>query len=1179
MTQDGQARPGGAGQKRRPYQDTDLPIQKILPSVLHHCRSGADLVLQAPTGAGKTTVVPLALLDSGLVEGKIIVLQPRRITCISVAKRMAELWGDALGETVGYRIRHECIVSNRTQIEVVTEGVLVRHLALNPELEGIGCICFDEFHERSIESDLSFALCAHLKRQRRLRARLLIMSATFGNLTERVADLLDNAQTLISEGRCFPVEVFYRPVLKLKDWEPQGPHRFADLVAQQVEEALEEHPGDVLVFVPGEREIMYVWIALNNKGIGDGQRPKNLVPWAHRLIDNSKVDLSRKIQVSPLYGTMETHEQDSVLQAKEGWRKVILATPIAESSLTVPSVRIVVDTGLRRTKVVDPRTSLSSMQTVPLSLAAAEQRRGRAGRVAEGVCYRLWSEEEHAHLEENDTPEMHREDLSTSVLSLALAGHGTNQEINALPWLDAPRMESVGQARELLQRLQVLVSRPGGVWEITERGRRVSQLPVHPRIGHMVLQAQAVSDSFARDACDLAALLEEKEVLRGGRQMHGVNLEARMDALQDARGTTVLHTIRARVLKASEQLQTLAKLRKVEAGKAQRDWERKAMCVLVAWAFPELLAEAVPPKEDGARKRGRPYALQCGSEVFVEHKDALAEHELLTVASATNGKVFWAMPATAPLLKDFGIDAQHPVEHKVLTRCDATLSMPEVRRFLIGQDSTVNSEEELIALLGSQPNEFPPRDVTDLMWDLARTQPAQPRSHSGLLVDLLHRIVLWRREEFAVTELAEVACALASARVHEPEGFHQLGEAIYPNLQALPVDNEGGNLCSLLWAFSEAGILHGALFDALVERAVELMVQFQPKVLSDVRTTCFWSFRRASASSWGRGDARQGGRRDFASSEFYDRLVPRLLEKIDQIHPISCVYLMWSFAKPMVLCEELFNAVASRVIPEVQSLDRCALAMFAWNYAYINHDVPEVYQASAKEALRPARLEELTPRDLANLMRAFAKAGVREVELMQALSEHGCGLLRDGIDQKCYRRPMKSLAREIYEEDFSAVDGMVDAFDMVSLAEMLSSFADQQYVHHDFLSLADEYMMEGLRQPKRDVETFLRFPQVFARALVSRARAYVDVSGRELFQQAMPHVVRSLKELKAPDVLSLVVAWAMLGPRDPDILAAFESRLWELDGRWPIDEAEVSAAQWAFKELDLNRQLLQRLSS
>ncbi|CAK9079832.1 Uncharacterized protein SCF082_LOCUS38092, partial [Durusdinium trenchii] len=167
---------------------------------------------------------------------------------------------------------------------------------------------------------------------------------------------------------------------------------------------------------------------------------------------------------------------------------------------------------------------------------------------------------------------------------------------------------------------------------------------------------------------DLAALLEEKEVLRGGRQMHGVNLEARMDALQDARGTTVLHTIRARVLKASEQLQTLAKLRKVEAGKAQRDWERKAMCVLVAWAFPELLAEAVPPKEDGARKRGRPYALQCGSEVFVEHKDALAEHELLTVASATNGKVFWAMPATAPLLKDFGIDAQHPVEHKASPR-------------------------------------------------------------------------------------------------------------------------------------------------------------------------------------------------------------------------------------------------------------------------------------------------------------------------------------------------------------------------------------------------------------------------------------------------------------------------------------------------------------------------------
>ncbi|CAL1160343.1 unnamed protein product [Cladocopium goreaui] len=221
----------------------------------------------------------------------------------------------------------------------------------------------------------------------------------------------------------------------------------------------------------------------------------------------------------------------------------------------------------------------------------------------------------------------------------------------------------------------------------------------------------------------------------------------------------------------------------------------------------------------------------------------------------------------------------------------------------------------------------------------------------------------------------------------------------------------------------------------------------------------------------------------FACRDFYDLLAPLLLQRMPEIHPIcgetevgGCVYLMWSFCKPRVMCQDLFDAVAARVIPEVQSLDRCGLAMFSWNYSYINYELKEVYKVSAAEALRTERLEELTPRDLANLMGAFAKAGIRDLDLMQALSEHGCGLLRDGIDQKCYKRPMKSLAREIYEEDFSAVDGQV-----VSLSEMcetqLGSFADQQFLHRDFLELADEYMMKGFDQPKRDVETFLRFPQ------------------------------------------------------------------------------------------------------
>lgn len=1162
----------------RPYRDVDLPIQQILPSVLEHCKStSADLVLQAPTGAGKTTVVPLALLDGGMVDGKVIVLQPRRITCISVARRMAELWGESIGETIGYRIRHEAIVSNRTRIEVVTEGVLLRLLGQNPDLEGIGCICFDEFHERSIESDLAFALCLHLKRQRRLAARLVIMSATFGTLAEQVSGLLGNARTIISEGRCFPVQVLYTGALRLTDWEPQGPRRFADLVATQVKSAMEEHEGDVLVFVPGEREIMYVWIALNNMGVGDGERPKNLVPWAHRLIDDSKVDLSKKIQVSPLYGTMETHEQDSVLKAREGWRKVILATPIAESSLTVPSVRIVVDTGLRRVKVVNPDTTLSCMKTVPVSLAAAEQRRGRAGRVAEGVCYRLWSEEEHEGLDRTDAPELHREDLATPVLALALAGHGTNQEINSLPWVDAPRLEPVDKARKLLKRLQVLASKPGGVWEITPRGKLVSNLPVHPRIGHMVLQAQGVSDSFARDACDLAAVLEEKDLLRGGRQMHGVNLEARMLALQDTSTTSgVLHSVRERVLKASAQLQGLAQLRKVEAGKSQRDWERQSLSILLSWAFPELLAEAVPPKEDAPRQRGRPYKLHCGSEVFLDKQDPLAEQERLIVASATGGKVFWAMAADVKLLEDYGIDVNAPLEHKVLSTPEETarLSMPEVRRYLIGKQCDVKSEQELIKYMGSHPEDFPPRDVTDLIWDIAMTE-----GPSSLLSELVHKIVLWRSSEFAVAELVEVACALANGGVSEEAAFDELADAILPNLQALPCDDSSGNLASLLWAFSEAGIVHRELFQALAERGAKAMAGFQPKVLSDAREPCFWSFHRASASAWSsRGRERRERRRasGFACRDFYDLLAPLLLQRMPEIHPICCVYLMWSFCKPRVMCQDLFDAVAARVIPEVQSLDRCGLAMFSWNYSYINYELKEVYKVSAAEALRTERLEELTPRDLANLMGAFAKAGIRDLDLMQALSEHGCGLLRDGIDQKCYKRPMKSLAREIYEEDFSAVDGQVDAFDMVSLSEMLGSFADQQFLHQDFLELADEYMMKGFDQPKRDVETFLRFPQVFARALVSRARAYIDERGRTVFQMAMPHVVNSLAKLQAKDVLRLTVAWAMLGLRDPYVLAAFESRLLELDD-WKIEESDLEAARWALKDLELNRQLLHRL--
>ncbi|CAE7395488.1 unnamed protein product [Symbiodinium natans] len=508
------------------------------------------------------------------------------------------------------------------------------------------------------------------------------------------------------------------------------------------------------------------------------------------------------------------------------------------------------------------------------------------------------------------------------------------------------------------------------------------------------------------------------------------------------------------------------------------------MAVLVAWAFPELLAEAISAEEDKQDKRGSvKYQLVSGDEVFVDAKDVLAANNRLIVASATGGKVFWAVAADFKLLADYGIDPSNPVQHKILGQRgsddeDIRLDMPEVRRYLIGKNfDGEHAPEELAKYMEANPSEFPTRDVTDLMWDLARSQD----QHHELMQLILNYVVLPRGSDFVAAELAEVACAFAVAGVYDEHCFSSLGDALHERLEELDFDAEGGCLSALLWAFTEVGVVHTELYQALAEKGARALVEFEPKVLSDVREPCFWTFFRASAGVWSNRGSLENPRdfRGFAKAEFYDHLAPLLLERINDIHPVSCVYFMWSFCKPLILCTELFDAVARRVVPEVQKLDRCGLAMFCWNYAHINHESPEVFESTAEESLRAERLAELTPRDVAAIVRAFAKAGMRDVDLMQALCDHGCGLLRDGIDQKCYKRPMKSLARDIYEEDFSAVDGKVDAFDMVTLSDMLSSFAEQQFVHKQFLQLADEYMQKGLQQPAHDVVKFLRFPQAF----------------------------------------------------------------------------------------------------
>ncbi|CAE6957220.1 unnamed protein product [Symbiodinium sp. KB8] len=393
-----------------------------------------------------------------------------------------------------------------------------------------------------------------------------------------------------------------------------------------------------------------------------------------------------------------------------------------------------------------------------------------------------------------------------------------------------------------------------------------------------------------------------------------------------------MFTVRERILKASEQIQFLASLSKVEAGKAQREWERKAMAVLIAWAFPELLAEAISDTED---KRGKYYKLVSGDEVFVDTKAVW-----VTTVVSSFLSVFWAMPADFQLLADYGIDASAVeylgVREKLGLKFDlilsrrgsdeegAKLDMPEVRRYFIGKNfDGAHSPEELVNYMGATPTEFPTRDVTDLMWDLARASDSQ----HDLMRLLLHKVIMSRCSEFAAAELAEVSCALAIAGVYDEECFTVLGDELHPRLEELVFDADGGCLSGLLWAFSEAGVAHTQLYKALAERAAQGMVDFEPKVLSDVREPCFWTFHRASAGVWSSRGFLENPRdfRGFAANEFYDHLAPLLLERINDIHPVCCVYFMWSFCKPLILCtvassaasgEDLFEAVAQKVVPE-----------------------------------------------------------------------------------------------------------------------------------------------------------------------------------------------------------------------------------------------------------------------
>jgi ATP-dependent helicase HrpB len=498
-----------------------LPIISVIPDVRRLLASGGNLVLSAPPGSGKTTGIPPELLDEPWLAGqKILMLEPRRIAARTAAAQIARVLNETAGETVGYRIRMERKVSHATRIEIVTEGILTRYLQTDPELKGIGLVIFDEFHERSIHADLGLALCLDVQRGLRADLRILVMSATLN--TGAVSRILGDAPVVKGEGSMFPVDIRHASASS-----PPDPCRDT---AAAVLKAVREEEGSILVFLPGAREIRNVHRRLTEAGLGT------------------------EIVIAPLYGALGRHAQERAIEpVPGGMRKIVLATDIAETSLTIEGIRIVIDAGLMRVPRFDVRSAMTRLATVPVTRDSADQRAGRAGRLVPGICCRLWAREIHDTLLERAIPEILTTDISP--LALELAAWGV-RDPNRLSWLDPPAGAAFNQAMELLRDLGAIDNR--GL--ITGHGKQMSSLGLHPRLSHMVLTARRFG--MGGLACETAAILGDRDFLTTGPNGRDSDLRSRIDALRAStvHGHTSSHGMDAAlcrmIRKTADQLKT-----------------------------------------------------------------------------------------------------------------------------------------------------------------------------------------------------------------------------------------------------------------------------------------------------------------------------------------------------------------------------------------------------------------------------------------------------------------------------------------------------------------------------------------------------------------------------------------------------------------------------------------------
>jgi ATP-dependent helicase HrpB len=555
-----------------------LPVEDVVSELINSLAGSRCAVLSAPPGAGKTTRVPLALLDTPWLNGrKILMLEPRRLAARRAAEYMAQQLGERVGRTVGYRIRGDAVVSDDTCLEVVTEGILTRMLHTHPDLPGVGLVIFDEFHERSIHADLGLAFALDVQKHLREDLRLLVMSATLDGVA--VARLLGDAPVIESYGAAFPVETNYARFSAEKPLET----RVADVVTR----AVAASEGDVLVFLPGMREI-------------------------RRTEEELRKKPSDSVVVHVLHGELPGAVQDLALAPdKQGKRKVILSTSIAETSLTIDGVRIVVDSGLVRTARFDQRRGMSGLVTVPVSRAVADQRRGRAGRQNPGLCYRLWTESEHAQLPDYPVPEIRVADLAHVALDLAFWGAPTGE---GLLFLDPPPATNLTQAQAVLKRLGAMTDNG----RLTPHGSAIAALPIHPRLAHMIIKGKQLGHGAT--ACELAAILEERDSLFTGADKD-VDLVARIDAVRRQSGQK--RSVSERVASQSRRLMEMT-------DSAGVDKEGDASGLLLALAYPERIARKRP-------ERSGSYQLSGGGVAALPAGTLLARSEYLAIADLEVG--------------------------------------------------------------------------------------------------------------------------------------------------------------------------------------------------------------------------------------------------------------------------------------------------------------------------------------------------------------------------------------------------------------------------------------------------------------------------------------------------------------------------------------------------------------